>query len=145
MTWADVPEITREEPKGRSGVTREARRLIVVADDDAAVRELVALHLRRLGWAVLEAPDGKQALRLVLEREPDLLVVGGAMPGLSGSEVTREVRRLVGPHLPVVLMKGSALSADIAEAYEAGADAYLKKPFTSEELREQVQAFLPGD
>jgi CheY-like chemotaxis protein len=145
LTWADVSEVTREEPEPRSSVTREARRLVVVADDDAAVRELIVLHLRRLGWAVLEAADGEQALRLVLEREPDLLVVGGAMPGLDGYEVTREVRRLVGPHLPVVLMKGSALSADIAEAYKAGADAYLKKPFTGEELREQVQAFLPGD
>jgi CheY-like chemotaxis protein len=145
LTWSEVPGITLEEPEGRPDVTREARRRVVVADDDAALRELIALHLRPLGWAVLEAADGEQALRLVLEREPDLLVVGGAMPGLDGYEVTREVRRLVGPHLPVVLMKGSALSADIAEAYEAGADAYLKKPFTSEELRERVHALFPVD
>jgi CheY-like chemotaxis protein len=118
-------------------------RLVVVADDDAAIRQLVALHLRRMGWAVLEAPDGEEALRLVLDREPDLLVVGGAMPGLSGYEVTSEVRRQVRTRVPVVLMRGSVLSADIAEAYEAGADAYLKKPFTSEELREQVQALCP--
>jgi two-component system response regulator ResD len=122
----------------------EGRRLVVVADDDSAIRQLVALHLQRLGWAVLEAPDGEEALRLVLDREPDLLVVGGAMPGLSGYEVTSEVRRQVARYVPVVLMRGSVLSADIAEAYEAGADAYLKKPFTSEELREQVDALFPG-
>jgi two-component system, OmpR family, response regulator ResD len=125
-------------------MSHEGKRLVVVADDDAAIRQLVALHLHRLGWAVLEAPDGDEALRLVLEREPDLLVVGGAMPGLDGYEVTTEVRRRLETHLPVVLMKGSVLSADIADAYEAGADAYLKKPFTSDELREQVQALFPA-
>jgi DNA-binding response OmpR family regulator len=124
-------------------MSHEGKRLVVVADDDAAIRQLVALHLRRLGWAVLEAPDGQEALRLVLNREPDLLVVGGAMPGLSGYEVTSEVRRQVAKYVPVMLMRGSVLSADIAEAYEAGADAYLKKPFTSEELREQVRALFP--
>jgi two-component system, OmpR family, response regulator ResD len=126
-------------------MSQAGRRLVVVADDDAAVRELVALHLQRMGWVVLEAPDGDEALRVVLEREPDLLVVGAAMPGMSGHEVTRDVRRLMDRHLPVMLMKGSALSADIAEAYEAGADAYLKKPFTSEELREQVETLVPQD
>jgi DNA-binding response OmpR family regulator len=122
---------------------REAKRVVVVADDDAGIRHLVALHLRRLGFEVLEAPDGEEALRLALEHEPDLLVVDVGMPGLSGYAVTREVRRVLEARIPVMLMKGSDLSADISEAYEAGADAYLKKPFTSEELRDGVQAILP--
>lgn len=126
-------------------MTEEGRRLVVVADDDAGIRELVALHLRSLGSAVLEAADGEEALRLVLEHEPDLLVLGWSMPRLSGYGVTREVRRLVGAHLPVLLMRGSDLSADISEVYEAGADAYLKKPFTSDALREQVKALLRAD
>jgi two-component system response regulator ResD len=118
---------------------------VVVADDDAAIRELIALHLRRLGSAVMEAPDGEEALRLVLEHDPDLLVVGWTMPGLSGYGVTREVRRLVGPRLPVLLMRGSDLPGDISEAFEAGADAYLKKPFTGDELRERVEELLPAN
>ena len=119
-----------------------AGRLVVVADDDPGIRQLVALHLRRLGCEVLEAPDGETALRLALEHEPDLLIVDVSMPGLSGYGVTREVRRILLVHLPVILMRGSDLSADMSEAYEAGADAYLKKPFTSDELRESVQALL---
>ncbi len=115
---------------------------MVVADDDAGVRQLVALHLQRLGCDMLEARDGEEALRLALEHEPDLLVVDVSMPGLSGYEVTREVRRLLAERIPVMVMKGSALSADMSEAFEAGADAYLRKPFTSEELREGVQALL---
>jgi DNA-binding response OmpR family regulator len=115
---------------------------VVVADDDAGIRQLVALHVQRLGCDVLEARDGEEALRLALEHEPDLLVVDAGMPGLSGYAVTREVRRMLAARIPVMLMRGSDLSADISEAYEAGADAYLKKPFTSEELRERVQALL---
>jgi two-component system response regulator ResD len=131
------------QARGSERVRPEGRRLVVVADDDAGIRQLVALHLRRLGSEVLEAHDGEEALRLVLEHEPDLLVVGWTMPGLSGYGVTREVRRLERAHLPILLMRGSDLPADVSEAYEAGADAYLKKPFTSDELREHVQALLP--
>jgi two-component system response regulator ResD len=119
------------------------KRLVGVAADDAGIRHLVALHLERLGCNVLEAPDGRETLRLVLEHEPDLLILDVGMPGLSGYAVTREVRKMLTARVPVMLMRGSDLSADISEAFEAGADAYLKKPFTSEELREQVQALLP--
>jgi CheY-like chemotaxis protein len=129
-------------PIGDVGAAPEATSLVVVADDDAGIRQLVALHLQRLGCDVLEAGDGVEALRLALEHEPDLLVVDVSMPGLTGYEVTREVRRLLAARVPVMVMKGSALSADMSEAFEAGADAYLRKPFTSEELREGVQALL---
>jgi two-component system response regulator ResD len=123
-------------------VTVKARRLAVVADDDAGIRELVAVQLQSLGFDVDEARDGDEAIRMALEREPDLLVVDVRMPGASGYEVTREVRRLLPGHVRVLLMTGSVLSSDISEGFEAGADAYVKKPFTGEELREQVESLL---
>jgi CheY-like chemotaxis protein len=128
----------RAHVKGGAGT----KRLVVVADDDAGIRQLVTLHLQRLGCDVLEAGDGEEALRLALEHEPDLLVVDIRMPGLSGYEVTREVRRLLAARVPIVLMSGSILTGDIAEGFEAGADAYLKKPFTSEDLRGRVEPLL---
>jgi DNA-binding response OmpR family regulator len=100
------------------------------------------LHLLRFGFDVLEAEDGEEAVRIALEHEPDLLVLDVRMPGLTGYEVTREVRSRLPAHVPVLLISGNVLSADISKGYEAGADAYLKKPFAGEELREQVQALL---
>jgi CheY-like chemotaxis protein len=126
----------------------QPRRLVLVADDDSALRRLVALYLLQfLDCEVLEAQDGDEAIRLALEREPDLLIVDVIMPRASGYEVTREVRRLLPGHLRVLLMSGSVLSGDMADAFKAGANAYLKKPFTGEELRERVQsmfAVAPG-
>jgi DNA-binding response OmpR family regulator len=123
-------------------VNAEARRLVVVADDDASVRRVIARHLRRVGCEVLEARDGEEALHLVLEHEPDLLVVDARMPGLTGYEVTREVRSRLVAHVPVLLVSGSVSSAEVEAGFEAGVDAYLKKPFAGEELLEQVQALL---
>jgi DNA-binding response OmpR family regulator len=120
----------------------ETRTLVIVADDDADIRRLVGLHLLHLGFEVLEARDGEEAVHMALEHEPDLLVLDVRMPGLSGYEVTREVRRRLSAYIPVLLISGSVLSADISEGFEAGADAYLKKPFAGEELQEQVQALL---
>jgi CheY-like chemotaxis protein len=119
------------------------KRLVVVVDDDAGVRQLVALHLERLGCEVLEAGDGEEAVRVAVEHQPDLLVVDVRMPGLSGYEVTREVRRLLPGRVPVLLMSGSVLPADMSKGFEAGADAFLKKPFTTEDLLQQVSALLP--
>jgi CheY-like chemotaxis protein len=121
----------------------QPRWLALVVDDDAGVRELVALHLRRLGCDVLEAGDGEEAVRMAVQHQPDLIVVDIRMPGISGYDVTREVRRLLPGRVPVLLMSGSILSAAMFEGFEAGADAYLKKPFTTEDLVQQVTALLP--
>jgi two-component system, OmpR family, response regulator ResD len=119
-----------------------AGRLVVVADDDAGVRRLIAHHLRSLGCDVLQAPDGEEAVRLALEREPDLLVLDVAMPGLTGYEVTRELRTRLSTRVPVLLISGSVRSADVSEGFEAGADAYLRKPFSGDELLESVAVLL---
>jgi CheY-like chemotaxis protein len=122
---------------------RGTRRVVLVVDDDAGVRQLVSLHLQRLGCEVLEAANGEEAVRVAVEYEPDLLVVDVRMPGISGYEVTREVRRLLPGRVPVLLISGSTLAADISEGFEAGADAFLKKPFTTEDLLQNVSALLP--
>jgi two-component system response regulator ResD len=131
-----------EEARGRGRAHVTARPLVIVVDDDAGVRALVALHLGRLGCDVLEAGNGDEAIQLALEHDPDLFVVDVRMPGLSGYDVTRELRGRLAARVPVLLISGSILSADIHQGYEAGADAYLKKPFTGEELRERAAALL---
>jgi two-component system, OmpR family, response regulator ResD len=134
---------------GRMGSSRSPRResvqkrkLALVADDDAGIRELVALYLEDLNCDVLEARDGQEALDAALEDEPDLIVVDASIPRLSGYDVTREVRRRLPARVRVLLMSKSVRSGDMADAFEAGADAYLRKPFTPEEFDEQVQVLL---
>jgi DNA-binding response OmpR family regulator len=118
---------------------------VVVADDDAGIRRLVARHLGRLGCDVLEARDGEEAVRLALEHEPDLLVLDVSMPGLSGYEVMRKLRTRLPTRVPVLLISGSVLSAETSEGFEAGADAYLRKPFSGQELSEVVAVLLAAN
>jgi DNA-binding response OmpR family regulator len=120
----------------------QGRKLVLVADDDAGIRELVALYLEDLACDVLEARDGEEALGVALEHEPDLLIVDAGIPRLSGYDLTREVRRLLPARVRVLLMSKSVRSGDMADALDAGADAYLVKPFTPEQFDEQVQLLL---
>ena len=120
----------------------EERRLVLVADDDAGIRQLIVRQLQPLDCDVLEARDGEEAVRLALAHEPDLLIVDIGMPGLSGYDVTREVRTRLPPHVRVLVISGSATSDEVSEALEVGADGYLRKPFGGAELREAVLEFL---
>jgi CheY-like chemotaxis protein len=120
----------------------QERKLVLVADDDPGIRELVSIYLEDLGCDVLEARDGEEALRLALEHEPDLIVVDASIPRLSGYDVTREVRRLLPARVRVLLMSKSVRPGDMADALDAGGDAYLVKPFTPEEFNEQIQLLL---
>jgi DNA-binding response OmpR family regulator len=123
-------------------VIRE-RRLVVVADDDRDILELVAFRLERADYEVVQASDGQQALRLVTELRPDLAVLDVMMPKLNGYEVTREIRRGEETQLiPVILLTARVQEADVADGFEAGADDYVEKPFSPEELRARVQAIL---
>jgi two-component system, OmpR family, KDP operon response regulator KdpE len=119
-----------------------AKRLVLVADDDAGIRQLIVRQLRPLDCDVLEARDGEEAVRLALAHEPDLLIVDIEMPGLSGYDVTREVRSRLPPHVRVLLISGGGASEEVSEALEVGADGYLRKPFGGAELREAVREFL---
>jgi DNA-binding response OmpR family regulator len=140
-----LPGETEPGKSIRDASVDDRRLVVVVADDDPDVRALIALHLRRRGCEVLEAADGVGALRLVFEHEPDLVVLDVRMPGLSGYEVTRELRSRLGAHVPVLLVSGSVQPDDVSEGFRAGADAYLMKPFAGEDLLEHVDALLaPG-
>jgi DNA-binding response OmpR family regulator len=119
------------------------RPLVLVADDDADIRALVTFRLERAGYDVLEASDGEEALRLAREQTPDLAVLDVMMPKLTGEEVTRRIRgEEATQRMPVILLTARVQEDDVARGFEAGADDYIKKPFSPQELRARVQAIL---
>jgi DNA-binding response OmpR family regulator len=121
----------------------DRRPLVLVADDDPDIRSLVALRLERSGYEVVAAGDGEQALAAALERVPDLALLDVMMPKLDGYEVTERLRQQEATrHLPVILLTARVQESDIARGVEAGADDYVKKPFSTSELRDRVQAVL---
>jgi DNA-binding response OmpR family regulator len=119
------------------------RQVVLVADDDDDIRDLVAFRLDRAGYEVLRAGDGQQALDLARERRPDLAVLDVMMPKLTGYDVTRELRGDAATRrIPVILLTARVQEADVARGFEAGADDYVKKPFSPQELKARVQAVL---
>jgi DNA-binding response OmpR family regulator len=124
-------------------VSAPATSTILVADDDDDIRSLVVLRLQRSGYEVLSACDGEEALGLALEHVPDLAVLDVMMPRLDGYELTRRLRadeRTRG--MPVILLTARVQEADVTRGFEAGADDYLRKPFSPQELGSRVQAIL---
>ena len=117
--------------------------LVLAADDDQLIRELIQFRLERSGYEVVTAADGDEALRLARERLPDLAVLDVMMPGLNGYEVTRRLRAEEATSgIPVILLTARVQEADVSQGFEAGADDYLTKPFSPQELRARVQAIL---
>jgi DNA-binding response OmpR family regulator len=121
----------------------DRRPLVLVADDDPDIRSLVTVRLEKSGYEVVAAGDGEQALAAALERPPDLALLDVMMPKLDGYEVTERLRQEEATrHLPVILLTARVQETDIARGVEAGADDYVKKPFSTSELRDRVQAVL---
>ncbi len=111
------------------------RPLVLVADDEEDIVLLVSAVLSRAGFEVLQASDGAQALQLVRERRPRLVVLDVAMPELDGLDVLRRLR--ADPEtadLPVILLSARAQEADVALGYAEGASKYIRKPFSPREL-----------
>lgn len=119
------------------------RPLVLVADDDPDILQLVSLRLASSGYEVMAAGDGEQALNAALERTPDLALLDVMMPKLDGYEVTARLRSDERTrHTPVILLTARVQEEDVARGTQAGADDYVKKPFSTQELRERVQAAL---
>jgi DNA-binding response OmpR family regulator len=124
-------------------LNEDGQALVLVADDDPDILSLVGFRLERAGYDVLPARDGEEALALALERHPDLAVLDVMMPKLDGYEVTRRLRdNAATSRMPVILLTARVQESDITRGFEAGADDYIKKPFSPQELRARVQAIL---
>ena len=117
--------------------------VVVVADDDDDILLLVTTRLRRDGFDVVQARNGTEALALVQERRPSVAVLDIGMPGLDGLEVLERIRadqQLRG--VRVLLLTAKAQESDVRRGYEAGADAYVRKPFSPTELSARVRELV---
>jgi len=116
---------------------------LVLVADDPDILALVTFRLERGGYDVVAVPDGEEALRLALDRLPDLAVLDVMMPKLDGYEVTTRLRQNERTkRMPIILLTARVQEADIARGFESGADDYVKKPFSPQELGARVQAIL---
>jgi DNA-binding response OmpR family regulator len=126
-----------------TGESDSGRPLVLVADDDEDILALVSFRLDRAGYRVLSAPDGEQALELIVGRRPDLAVLDVRMPKLTGIDVIRKVRATKSlSELPMVLLSAGVEDENIASGFDAGADDYMKKPFSPQELLARVESIL---
>jgi DNA-binding response OmpR family regulator len=110
------------------------RPLVLIADDDPDILELVSLTLERDGYEVVLARNGEEALRIASERQVHLAVLDLMMPGIDGYEVTRRLRANDHKELPILILSAFAEDRQAALALAAGADAYMRKPFSPREL-----------
>lgn len=113
---------------------------VLIVEDDASIREVTALGLRRAGFRVDTAADGPTALAGWRARPVDLIVLDVMLPGLDGFEVCREIRRT--SQVPILMLTARTDTIDVVVGLECGADDYLRKPFDLPELVARVRAVL---
>jgi two-component system phosphate regulon response regulator PhoB len=116
---------------------------ILIVDDEPAQVELLRYNLEKAGFETVQADNGRAAIELAEEAEPDLIVLDWMMPEASGIEVCRELRaRTQTRLLPIILLSARGEEGDRALGLDTGADDYISKPFSPRELVSRVKALL---
>lgn len=115
---------------------------ILVVDDEASVAEVVSLYLKREGFAVRQARDGQQALQMINDCRPSLLVLDLMLPKIDGLEIMRRLGDDPAGTIPVIMLTARSQETDRIYGLELGADDYVTKPFSPAELVARVKAVL---
>jgi two-component system KDP operon response regulator KdpE len=121
-------------------VSSKDPRSILVVDDEPHLVRAVRMYLELQGYTVFGAQSGEEALEVMRDRLPDLVVLDVILPGLNGFETLREMRRV--SNVPVIMLTSLAHEDNRVEGLALGADDYLAKPFSQKELVARVQALL---
>ena len=117
---------------------------ILVVDDNEDNRELASKILRIRGYLIVEAKDGRAAIKKAEEERPDLILMDISLPDIDGYEVTRAIKskeELRG--IPVIALTAHAMKGDKEKALEAGCDGYISKPIDIHKFPDQVSSYLP--
>ena len=116
---------------------------ILIVEDESAIAELIAMTLAHSGWQVALARDGHAADLAIAKQLPDLIVLDWMLPGLSGLALARKWRAQAQTRdIPIIMLTGRADELDKVSALDAGADDYLTKPFSTQELQARIRAVL---
>lgn len=117
--------------------------VILVAEDDDDILELVCLTLEQAGHETIRASDGESALELVLRRRPDACVLDVFMPGRTGLEIVDVLRQTEATaEIPILLLTATVRELDLPRGLQKTGKGYLQKPFSPRELRERVASLL---
>ncbi len=116
---------------------------ILIVDDEAPIREMIAVALEMAGYECLEADNAQQAHALVVDRQPDLILLDWMLPGCSGIEFARRLKRdEVSQDIPIIMLTAKAEEDNKIQGLEVGADDYITKPFSPRELVARLKAVL---
>jgi DNA-binding response OmpR family regulator len=113
---------------------------ILIVDDEETIREVVRRYLEREGFAVQEAADGFEALDAIKTNPPDLIVLDLMLPGIDGLSLTQHIRQ--DRHIPIIMLTAKGEANDRIRGLDMGADDYMAKPFSPQEVVSRVRAVL---
>ena len=118
-------------------------RSILIVDDEAPIREMIAVALEMAGYDCLEAENSQQAHAIIVDRKPDLILLDWMLPGTSGIELARRLKRdeLTGD-IPIIMLTAKGEEDNKIQGLEVGADDYITKPFSPRELVARLKAVL---
>lgn len=116
---------------------------LLIIDDEAAIREMIAFTLRRNGFEISEAGDGREARIQLAESRPDLILLDWMLPDISGIELAHQFKKDNNlSDIPVIMLTARGEEDDKVRGLEAGADDYITKPFSPRELSARIKAVL---
>jgi len=116
---------------------------VLIVEDEAAIQELIAINLESAGHAVLRASDAEQALTIIRQTLPDLVLLDWMLPGQSGLAIARKLRGNERTRtIPIIMLTAKSAEQDKVLGLEAGADDYVTKPFSPRELLARIKAVM---
>ena len=125
------PEVSTDQPQ------------VLVVEDEAAIREMIAFALERAGMKAHLAADSREALASISQQRPDIILMDWMMPGVSGIDLTRRLRREpYTEEIPIIMLTARVSEDDKVSGLEAGTDDYVIKPFSPRELLARIRAVL---
>ncbi|WP_166257098.1 phosphate regulon transcriptional regulator PhoB [Marinobacter salicampi] len=116
---------------------------VLIVDDEASIREMIAIALEMADYECLEAADARTAHALIVDRKPDLVLLDWMLPGTSGVELARRLKKDEGTaEIPIIMLTAKVEEDNKIQGLEVGADDYITKPFSPRELVARLKAVL---